>query len=426
MRRSGNAGLAEEIDSALNTGARHVSLDYQVFDPATCRFPRPRVSVLPQDFERATRDDDELLREVGSLAGKGAYFTRGRYALGEAYRRSGLDGGGTLLAPAYHCVTMLDPALALGADVLLYPLNADLTPDRNELERLAERAVRPIKVLLATHFFGFVRDFSWLKMWCDIHSIVLVEDCSHTLYTERYQAKGAGRAGRFVASSPYKFFPSADAGWLYAPGLATAAGNLTQPANWVAELRGVKQCLDAVRRPRVGPTDLAALDAQIAAMAREMPVPGEDRRQQRRAQSPQYEVEAEHRSALCGSRWLIAHSCLSNAIRRRQVNYRRWLQAVAELPGCRPLYPELPEHVVPYMFPLYIEHPMPHFYWLKQLAVPVWRWDEMAVSACPVAANYRLHLLHLPCHQSLSEDEMGWMLTAVAKVISRPVSGSDQ
>jgi dTDP-4-amino-4,6-dideoxygalactose transaminase len=67
---------------------------------------------------------------------------------------------------------------------------------------------------------------------------------------------------------------------------------------------------------------------------------------------------------------------------------------------------------------------MPHFYWLKQLAVPVWRWDEMAVSPCPVARDYRLHLLHLPCHQSLSDDEMDWMLAALGKVLRTPVAGA--
>lgn len=419
--RGGNAGLVAEITSALKPGAQNVSLDYQVFDPASCHFPRPRVPVLPQDIELAAGDDEVQLRNAVSLAGKGVYFARGRYALGEAYRRAGLDSGGALLAPAYHCVTMLDPALAFGADVLLYPLNADLTPDREGLDRLADSAVKPIKALLATHFFGFVRDFSWLKGWCDAHGIVLVEDCSHSLFSERYQAKGAGRYGQFVASSPYKFFPSADGGWLYAPEVAALRGGDTQPASWLAELRGMKQRLDAVGRLRVGPADIAALDGDLAALAEKAPVPGEDRQQQRPAQSPQYEIGAERRAALRSSRWVIGHSSLSNIIQRRQANYRRWLQVVAGLPGCRPLYPELPEPVVPYMFPLYIEHPMPHFHWLKQLAVPVWRWDEMAISVCPVAADYRLHLLHLPCHQALSDDEMEWLLAAVTKVLCRPV-----
>lgn len=400
-----------------------MSLDYQVFDPLPCHFPRPRVPLLPRGFEAPGTDDDKLLRKVPPLGGRGLHFSRGRYALGEAYRRAGLDADSALLAPAYHCVTMLDPALALGAEVLLYPLTADLAPDPVALEALLQRSAKPVKALLATHFFGFVRNFSWLKHWCDAHGIVFVEDCSHTLFTERYQAGGAGRYGRFVASSPYKFFPSADGGWLYAPDAAALAGGVTQAAGWLAELRGMKQCFDVARSPRVGPPDIAALDGQLALLAERPAVVGDDRRQQRPAQSAQYQLEAERAAALRSSRWLLRHSSVSAAVCRRQANYRRWLQAVAGLPHCRPLYPELPELVVPYMFPLYIEHPLPHFYWLKQLGVPVWRWDEMAVSDCPVAADYRLHLLHLPCHQSLSDDEMDWLLAAVARVLCRPFSG---
>lgn len=401
-----------------------MTLDYLVFDPSPCRFPRPRVPVLPRGFEPAGADDTRLLSDVPPLTGRGLYFSRGRYALGEAYRRAGIDDDSALLAPSYHCVTMLDPALALGADVLLYPLTADLAPDLAALDQLFERSSKPVKALLATHFFGFVRDFSALKQWCDARDIVFVEDCSHTLFTERYQVGGAGRYGRFVASSPYKFFPSADGGWLYAPDATALADAATDQAAWMAELRGVKQCIDAARLPRVGPADIGALDGQLATIFEDEPVAGDDRRVQRAAQSPQYQREVEHLSALRASRWLIGHASVSSAMRRRQANYRRWLQAVAGMPNCRPLYPELPEQVVPYMFPLCIEHPMPHFYWLKQLAVPVWRWDEMAVSACPVAADYRLHLLHLPCHQALSDDEMAWMIAALGKVLCGQVGGA--
>ena len=47
----------------------------------------------------------------------------------------------------------------------------------------------------------------------------------------------------------------------------------------------------------------------------------------------------------------------------------------------------------------------------------IWRWDEMAVSGCQVATRYRKHLLHLPCHQALAEDEIAWMHTAVSAVM---------
>jgi hypothetical protein len=36
--------------------------------------------------------------------------------------------------------------------------------------------------------------------------------------------------------------------------------------------------------------------------------------------------------------------------------------------------------------------------------------------ACPTALDYRLRLLHLPCHQSLSPAQLDWMIAAVQRV----------
>ncbi len=103
---------------------------------------------------------------------------------------------------------------------------------------------------------------------------------------------------------------------------------------------------------------------------------------------------------------------------RRRANYRQWATALAGLPGGRALFPELAETCVPYMFPLLLTEADPLFFQLKQAALPIWRWDEMAVSDCAVAAGYRLRLLHLPCHQDLNAAQMAWMTALVAKALA--------
>ena len=398
-------------------------LHYWVFDPSPCHFPKPRVPVLPGTFERMAGSESMAQRGQRRLEGATRHFSHGRYALGEAYRLGGLDQNSALMAPAYHCVTMLDPALALGADVQLYPLTAGLSPDPDKLNEIFAQSAKPIKVLLATHFFGFVQDLSWLKQWCAEKGVTLVEDCSHVLFNEHYQAEGAGRFGKFIASSPYKFFPSVDGGLLYAPEARLLDGLATLPAAWLAELRGIKRSFEHSRIPRILKRDIDQVEQQLDAVTQASLVPGVDRNLQRQAQSTQYSEGATRFASLRSSRWVIDHSSIGGNVTRRQANYRRWLQALADVPNCHALYPDLPDHFVPYMFPLYVDFPMPHFYWLKQMGVPVWRWDEMAVSTCPVARDYRLHLLHLPCHQSLSEDELNWIVAATQKTLGRPVDG---
>lgn len=396
-----------------------MSLDYWVFDPSTCQFPKPRVSILPSVFDySALPNGNQALSDIGLL-----HFSRGRYALGEAYRLAGLEKQSTLLAPAYHCVTMLDPALALGAQVLLYSLKPNLMPDPDSLQQICSQSTKPIKALLATHFFGFVQDFSWLKQWCDERGIALIEDCSHVLFSEQYQARGAGLYGKFIASSPYKFFPCTDGGLLFAPDANCLDGMQTGPAGFLAELRGIKSAIEKSRMPKISINDIGLIDLQLESITAAVPMPGSDQRMGRSAQSTQYSLASARMASLHSSRWVIGHSSIKKNISRRQENYRRWVQALSDMSNCHALYPEISPDVIPYMFPLYLDIPMPHFYWLKQMGVPVWRWDEMAISNCPVAADYRLHLLHLPCHQSLRDEEMEWMLAAVRKTLAIPTPG---
>ena len=130
-----------------------------------------------------------------------------------------------------------------------------------------------------------------------------------------------------------------------------------------------------------------------------------------------YNPDQEHLQSLAGSRWIMRHTDVQRLVSLRRQYYQQWLTAVLDMPRCRALLPDLPDDCVPYMFPLYIEHPNPDFFSLKTLGFPIWRWDDMAVSSCPVSSNYRLKILHLPCHQELTATQMNWMTTTLQQVM---------
>ncbi len=388
-------------------------LDTLIFDPSACGFPRPRIPLLPVGLDGASLTTPAPWAPAAHFR----HFARGRYALREAYRLSGIGPGSSLLAPSYHCRTMLDPALALGGDVLLYPLRPDLSPDLAALDVLTDRTAPPVRALLATHFFGIPQDFATLAAWCAKRDIALIEDASHALFCEQHRPAGIGIYGEFVVSSPYKFLPSPDGGLLHARD-ATHLKNLsTRAPSMFNELRGMHFAWSraAERRRNRTALDPARLDAEFAAIAAGPYHPAIDRREFASA-SADYRPDHEGWAALRFSRLLYRHPDIDFIARRRRDRYRQWSTATMNLPYCRPLHPALPEDCTPYMFPLYLDQPEPHFYWLKQLGLPVYRWDSIAVSACPTANDYRLHLLQLPCHQSLTEREMDWMIAAVRKV----------
>ena len=319
---------------------------------------------------------------------------------------------------------MLDPAISIGTDIQLYPVQADLTPDLGKLDDLLSAYGKPVKALLATHFFGFVQNFSALKEWCEKHQIMLIEDCSHVLFTESFQAAGAGLYGKFVAASPYKFFACKDGGLLYSRFDHLLESVAVNPASLMNELRGVQQMLEHWQSIDTTAPEIALIDKRLQEFNTNPPVTAEEQITPYSEPSSLY-IETEARtSALRLSRFVVGRTPIEEIIRRRHNNYQRWTKAVSALPNCHTPFPDLSENCVPYMFPLHIEYPAPHFYRLKHLGLPVWRWDEMAVSDCPIAQDYRLHLLHLPCHQSLTESQMDWMIAAVQKTMRQPLQGA--
>jgi perosamine synthetase len=384
---------------------------FRRFDPSDCSFPAPRVPLLPV----LRWDGLGLERAAAAQALDGAgvrHFSRGRYAMYEAYRAAGVGPGGALLAPSYHCRTMFDPALALGGEVLFYAVDEQLTPDLASIITLLAKASPPVKALVVTHYFGFRQPqklMDALAALCQEHGITLVEDCSHGWQIALEQGPACqAQSGRMVVASPYKFFASPDGGTLWGnpAQLGAAAPSVPGPA---AELKSLAHTL---ARARSGAT-LGAVPAAGSPDAR-----GTEHTETGQLVSGNYQLGQAADRGLALSRWIVRHSRMDSAAEKRRAHYQRWLEATRALAGARPLFAELPPDCAPYMFPLLIDTPDPHFYQLKQLGMPIWRWDDMAVADCAVADRLRLHLLHLPCHQSLSERQMAWMTSSVARVVA--------
>jgi len=173
----------------------------------------PAVSLLPDRLNCVRWAAHGAHRQ--SLGASFANFTRGRYALRESYRQAGVASGTSLLAPAYHCRTMLDPALALGGDVALYPLSKALTPAFAAIREMHRTATSRSRPCSSRTFSAFPS--RWTKSphgaprttspW----SRTVRTPCSdHTI-----ARRGSPCTGGFVVSSPYKFLTAPDGGLLW-------------------------------------------------------------------------------------------------------------------------------------------------------------------------------------------------------------------
>lgn len=313
---------------------------------------------------------------------------------------------------------MIEPALSLGVQIRLYPLNADLSPDLATLKLMLSGPGSQRRAVLLTHYFGFQQDVVTVKAVCDAAGATLIEDASHAFVTD--PALGPpldlgdeiGRVAEIGVASPYKFLPAPDGGLLWTAA-DRAPAPLPRPAPLSDELRAWMRFARALlTKPSSSLPDPVPDPAAPAAPAREWVEPLQ-------LPSPSYQPDLEGQRSLGLTRWLMARAD-ADAIRvARRRHYRRWSEVVAGLPSASALRTELDERTVPYMFPLLLDNAEPLFSRLKAAGLPIWRWDEQVESTCRVSRSYRLRLLHLPCHEGLDDKNLDWMTALLRRELKR-------
>lgn len=352
-------------------------------------------------------------RKRSAFLGHGEPFVKGRYALAEAMRRAGVGPDKPVLLPAFHCRDMVEPALYLGAEALFYPVTEDLNPDFQILANMLKSGVSPAAMVL-THYFGFPNALTETEQFCSKLGIALIEDCAHALYGEE-GGRLLGSVGSYATASLWKFLPVRDGAILLDNAQVSPPRKMVSRSA-VAELKAAVNLADAWLNRARRKGELPILDAGgIATEAGRMAA----RRVPKTANAglcdflPALAATRSFRS----SRWLAGLADHCHVISHRRENYMKWLWGVHGVMGARPLYPDLPEGVVPYAFPLLVAEPEGAFNCLKLAGVPFWRWEDMVVTDCSVSKDYRLRLLQLPCHQELRVEELKWMIAAVRRLL---------
>ncbi len=385
------------------------------FDASRWGFPRPSVPVLPRaDSLLWQRTQAPGFRTVFD-ARTPRHYARGRYALRDALLALDIGPHAGVLAPAYHCRTMLDPALMLGAPIRLYEVNADLSPSMPSLERCVtlDEPGWP-RALLLPHYFGMPQELRPVAAFCGRHGLELIEDCSHNLFVGE-ENETVGRTGTMAIGSPYKFFAAPDGGLLWANGKVPLPREPLRIPPVGQQVRALLDGLRATAGSHAVP-NMATLPNELAGALQQLRMLEEDPIEDGGV-SMHYDAREQEQTNLMWSRLVQRHANIPRLVHRRRAHYQRWLDAVTRMEGCRALFPALPKDSVPYMFPLLVDNHGLAFQMLKRLGVPIWRWDDMAVSQCDIARRYRLQLLHLPCHQDLDDAQLEWMIATLAAVV---------
>jgi dTDP-4-amino-4,6-dideoxygalactose transaminase len=389
---------------------------------------RPHVPLVPVLSGASFRTGQVRGRRLPSVldAAHVKLVTSGRIALGLALREIGVGEGDSVLLPAYHSLSMVPPVLWLKAAPRFYRVDAGARADLADIEALCDGSV---KALVATHYFGFPQDLAALRALCDARGIALIEDCAHAFFGE-YGGKPLGSHGDYAIASSMKFFPMYEGG-----ALVSARHALDRIALRSAGKGFETKVVLATLEHSFSYGRLPAVKALLA-----LPMRAKDLLWRRiKARRPAATSAAlapassdsefsfdprwlDKRSSLF-ARLLLARVSSSRIVALRRHNYGALEQALAGLPGCRPLFAALPDGVCPWLFPLLVDDADAAFARIRQAGVPVVRfaetlWPGVDAARCPDSVHLSRHVLAFPCHQELDEREFDWLRTHLVEALA--------
>jgi perosamine synthetase len=358
------------------------------------------------------------------------YTTSGRASILLALEQLGVARGDRVLMPTYHCPTMIAPVEELGAQTVFYPTTTSGAPDMQWLTRLDSRGV---KVMLVAHFFGLPQPLAAIRQWCDERRIALIEDCAHALFG-RSQGRAIGHWGDVAIGSLTKFLPVPEGGcWVtnrdtLPPPVLTPCSTMVHVKAGIdvvdvgvtyerlAGLNGaLRGCLALMRRLRPAAATTATTQGSLPLSEDGQVMDG-------------FTIDSTlaHRQLSHPSRWLsqLAPRARNVALRRR--NYKLLLELLPSNMALRPLFPELPEHSAPYVFPIWVQNPDPGYGQLRAMQFPVSRWDRLwpgvPVMPSDSGIGWSHHVLQLACHQDLQGEDIQRIAQVICTLFSNPMA----
>lgn len=388
-------------------------------------FPKPCIPTSPVlSFSSFSGDKNQHIPSVLD-AGSPKFVTSGTIAIALALQQMKIGKNDKVLLPAYHCISMVEPVIQANAIPIFYKIKADTSVDFDDIETQLDSST---KLLFITHYFGFPQDLSKLRNFCDKHNILMLEDCAHAFFGE-YEKRSLGSFGDYAIASTMKFFPTSEGGCLVSSHHQIASLHL-KSAGVAFE---IKSLIDAFEKGfeygRMGFLNkLMYLPIWLKNI-----IWGFVKKRLRAEKTDfgtdfseeEFEIEKAwlDKASSSFSQYLTRNMSQKRIADNRRKNYTILFEALSGLSGCRPLFNRLPEGVIPYVFPLFVDEPEKFFKPLKNHGVPVIRfgeflWKGMDLNTCLVSASLSKQVFQFPCHQELTPAELDWMINEIKEILT--------
>jgi len=352
--------------------------------------------------------------------------TSGRMAIALAIENEGIGPGDEVLVPGYHCNSMVTPIVNVGGIPVFYKIqpnmNADIADIRSKLSGKT-------KALLVTHYFGFTQPLSELRSFCDEHNLTMIEDCAHAFFG-KVGDKPVGSYGDYAIGSIMKFFPVFDGGCLVSAKHSLSDENL-RPGGRNFELQSLINVLEiSFRHNKLNILNwLLFIPLSIKNYLWNRIKTNRHNKGKTIQTAP---------AASCGGvdfdpRWIHVQGSLctrilmkflstNRIVERRKENYLFLMERFSGSELYKPLFRDLAESTVPYVFPLLVQTPDPIFYKLRAKGLPLLRWEQLwnkgDHNICDISSHYSRHLIQIPCHQEFTRADLEHMASTIINDIA--------
>jgi dTDP-4-amino-4,6-dideoxygalactose transaminase len=315
------------------------------------------------------------LRRNNILTNDISTFSKARYALAAAaLHLKHTNQQNTVLLPAYHCPALVEPFIYAGYNIVFYPQLADLSSDLAVFNRLLTPDVTHVVVV---RYFGFSQNAELLMLAAHNAGIKVIEDNAHSLIHFLRTCTTKPIEVNASVSSISKTLGTADGGVLY---LRDKKLHCQQP-DMVTELKALITGIRPVKH-----TNSAAFRYFQPAMLEQ--------------------------DSLRLSKWLMMHSDFKAISEKRRQNYQYLADNLKRSSAGKVLYPTLEQHDVPYVMPFLLNN-VNGFSQLREQAIQVLRWEELALPISHQAGELRENLAQLPIHQNISFEKLDMIIVVL-------------
>ncbi|MDH5545587.1 MAG: DegT/DnrJ/EryC1/StrS family aminotransferase [Gammaproteobacteria bacterium] len=349
------------------------------------------------------------------------FVTSGRVAITIALQEMNIGPGCEVLIPAYHCSSMVEPVLFVGAKPVFYKITQDTSVDFDDIKlKLTSNS----KLLMATHYFGFHQPIGRIREFCEENNLLLLEDCAHA-FMGKINNRPIGSFGDAAIGSAMKFFPVFDGGCLISRYSIEKRHPLTSAGKgfqFKAKVNPLEYSLHYKRLPFLkyffSPI-FSIKDAVwklLKSLKRKTSSIGPSSSEGGYSIDPNWLDKEISNFSL----FVIKNSNLAGITQKRLDNYHYFRTRIENNSLVSPLFDSVPNNTVPYVFPAVVQHPDKLFPVLKSKGVPIVRfgeflWEGVDADVCKYSVEYSKSVFQFPIHQSLTTKDIDWMADIINK-----------